>query len=119
MLAVDYLLSETERNERSCTVYRTSGNQSYDSTTEDVGETAIWLFDASASSNVVTEGTEEETSFTGMLRPSVDLPNGVHIADELQFDGHPERRYEVRTKVGIPTELDPDVWQLGIERANQ
>lgn len=119
MLAVDYLLSETKDNETACTVFRTSGSQSYDSTSEDVGETAIWLFDASASSNVVTEGTEEETSFTGMLRPSVDLQDGVQVADELQFDGHPERRYEVRTKVGIPTELDPDVWQLGIERANQ
>ena len=119
MRAVDYLLSETKEKETTCSVYRTSGSQSYDSTTENVGETVIWLFDASASSNVVTEGTEEETSFTGMLRPSADLQDGVRVGDELQFEGHPERRYEVRTKVGIPTELDPDVWQLGIERANQ
>ncbi len=118
MLAVDYLLSETKSNETGCTVYRTTGGQSYDNSAKKVGETAIWLFDASASSNVVTEGTEEETSFTGLLRPSRDLQDGVQVADELQFDDHPERRYEVRTKVGVPTELDPDVWQLGIERAN-
>ncbi|TKX83379.1 hypothetical protein EXE43_24565, partial [Halorubrum sp. SS5] len=102
MLAVDYLLSETKINEADCTVYRTAGGRSYDSSDERVGETAIWLFDASASSNVVTEGTEEETSFTGLLRPSCDLQDGVRVGDELTFDGHPERRYEVRTKVGVP-----------------
>ena len=113
-----YIRRETKGNEQPCTIYRSTGDSTYDSDDTEVGETALWLFDSSATSSIVTEGATDDTSFTALLRPERDIQSGVSIGDELVFDGHPERRYEVRTKVGVPTELDPTVWQLGVDRAN-
>lgn len=118
MLTTEYLLDQVHQNEQSCTVYREPDGGSYGSSLSDVGETALWLFDANATSSIQVEGADEDTSFTAMLRPSVDLADGVQVGDEIQFDGHPEKRYVIRTKVGIPTALDPTVWRLGVDRAN-
>jgi len=119
MIVGTYLLDQTQNNEQPCTVYREPDGGSYGSSLTEVGETALWLFDANATSSVQIEGADEDTSFTAFLRPAEDLPDGVAVGDEITFDTHPEKRYVSRTKVGVPTALYPTVWRLGVDRANK
>lgn len=125
MNTTDYLHAEVRREAKSFSVYRDTTNRTYgtDGLTK-IGAIPLWLFDGSATSSVVVEGTEEDTAFTGLLRPSADLttdgdgPDGVSVADELRLRDSPQKRFEVRTKVAVPTAFDPDVYRLGVDRAN-
>jgi hypothetical protein len=118
MNAIEYTRQRVRANERTVTVYRPDSGRTYDGSLTSVGEIAVWIFDASATATVVTEGSEEDTSMTALLRPSQDLPSGVQVSDELRVTTDTEKRYEVRTKVGVPAALDPSIYRLGIERAN-
>lgn len=118
METIEYIRQRVHTNERRFTVWRSDDERSYDSTLTEVGTVPIWAFDATATSGVVTEGVEEETSITGYIRPSADLPDSLSISDEVRVADHPELRYEVRTKVGVPSALDPLLYRLGLERAN-
>lgn len=118
MDSAQYLLKRTRGEERSCTVYREADGGSYDNSVTEVGTTALWLFDASATSSIDVEGAADDASFTAFCRPAVDRDTTIRVGDEIQFDAHPDRRYVVRTKVGVPTELSPTVWRLGVDRAN-
>lgn len=118
MRTAEYIRQQTRNNARTFRVYRPSTGRSYDGDDEVAGTVDVWVFDASATASVVTEGVDEETSLTGLLRPIDDLQGGVAVGDEIRLASDESRRYEVETKVGVPTELEPTVWQLGIERAN-
>lgn len=110
--------TRVKNNERTFTVYRTSGDRAYDGDTNAVGEASMWLYNADSTSAPAVEGFDEDTSMEGLLRPEADLDGGVAVGDELRLVDAPEKRYVVRGKVGILTPLDPILYQLAIERAN-
>ena len=121
MDALQYLQSTVAHQAHTFTVYTQDGN-SYNSDYSDTGETVdMSVSDMSGSGETVTEGSDQSVSYRGTLNPSYDnsgdLTEYVGVNDELRaVDGN--QRYVVKTKTGIPNDIDPEVWQLGLERAN-
>lgn len=120
---VDYIRSRVEDEADTYDIYRVDDSGPYNSDPSDTGNDGdIWVFSPTSSGQVVTEGTDQETSFTGLMVPQTDnngnLKEVVEIGDELRLQSNSQRRYEVRTKDGLHDNVDPDLWQFGLERAN-
>ena len=122
MDALQYLQSTVTHQAHTFAVYTQDGNNSYNSEYSDTGETVeMSVSDMSGSGETVTEGSDQSVSYRGTLNPSYDnngdLTETVGVNDELRaVDGN--QRYVVKTKTGIPNDIDPEVWQVGLQRAN-
>jgi hypothetical protein len=122
MDALQFYREEVDRQAYTAAVYRADGTSSYESTSmQQVGQIAVSISDATSVSETVTEGSDEDTSLRGLTTPTYDangnLTETVAVNDELRLTNAP-RRYTVTTKNGIPNDIDPEVWELGLERAN-
>ena len=122
MDGLDAIRNEVHRQSYTCDVRRVTGNGPYDDDTRSVvGTVEVAVSAPSASAQVVQEGSIEETSLVGHIVPETDtdgtLVESVHITDHLDVQNHPQK-YVVRTKVGIPDAIDPDLWELALDRAN-
>jgi len=122
MDALEAILGCVNRQAVTCDIYRDTGNGPYDDTLSDTGETVdIAIFAPNSQSQVVVEGSGQETSFTGHIVPEYDangnLVDPVRVNDELRPQ-NTTKRYDVRVKDGVPNEMDPEIWQLGLDRAN-
>jgi len=104
-----------------CDVYRDTSDGPYsDDTDTNVNTVKVAFSSPTAQSQVVVEGSFEETSVVGHVVPEYDtdgtLVQSVHVNDELRVDD--THRYDVTTVVGIPNEIEPELWELGLQRAN-
>jgi len=121
MDSVDYFHSAVTEQTVLCDVYRDADGTSYSDDDEQVGQAAVVITDASHTSETVTEGSDESVSYIGRLLPkraqSSETTVTVQLNDELRHQNGP-RQYIVRTKTGRPNDIAPDMWELGLERAN-
>lgn len=124
MDALDYIRTDVKRQSVQCTVFNPDdGSTAYNDGFTDTGETIpVAIFQSSSSSQVTTEGTGQDTSLTGHLVPQTDA-NGdrktvVTVGDRLQLQSNTAKQYEVRTKDGVPNDIEPELYQLGLEPAN-
>jgi len=121
MDTLTYFNSEITDQSQTFAVYRQTGGTSYDTTREQATTVRLSVTDLSAQSSTVTEGTDQDISYRGLVNPHYDengqLVDVVQVNDELRHIDGP-RRYRVETKVGRPNDIDPDVWELGLRRAN-
>jgi hypothetical protein len=101
-----------------CDVYRATDDGPYDDDKTHVGTVAIAISGASASSQLYVEGVDQDHSLVGHIVPTGDrtLTEPIHVGDELR---HPDsgRRYDVDEVVAVPSEFDPQLWQLSLSRA--
>jgi hypothetical protein len=119
MEAAQFMRTDVATQARTFDVYRTSG-RSYDSSDTQDGTVDVALSTASASGQVVTEGTDSNASFVGHAVPQYD-GNGdpaVRVGDELRLQSDTAKRYEVTDVVGLPDDVDPTLWELGLDRSN-
>lgn len=121
MDALDAIHSCLNEQTVTCAVYRQSDDGPYDGDMTQVGTVDVAMSAPSPQAQVVIEGSMEDTSLVGHLVPEYDtsgtLIETIHVNDELRPQ-NTETRYAVRTKVGVPNELSPELWELGLERAN-
>lgn len=121
MDTLNYVTASVRENSRRFDVYRGQGS-TYNGSTEKVDAVDAWVFDPTSTSISVVEGTDEDTSLTGLVVPSYDADGGlverVHVNDELRLQSNTAKRYLVATKDGVPNELDPELWRLGLSHAN-
>jgi hypothetical protein len=100
---------------------RTDDSGAYQGSLEDTGQTVdVRVFSPSSQQQVVTEGSGSETSYTGLknvVRDSND--NIVHEVSENQQLRLNGKRYDVRVKEAHPSEENPELWRLGLDKANQ
>jgi len=121
---MDYIHTDLTDQSVTCAVYRSSGSGVYNDGLSDTGETVeVTLSEPSSSSVSHVEGIDEDTSLVGQVVPEYDdngdLTERLEVNDELRAIAYEGKRYEVSTKDGIPNELDPEIWALGLEPANQ
>lgn len=119
MHARDYIRTDVADHSVVCEVYRSDDEGAYNGNRNKVGEASVYIYGSSSTHNVVTEGTDNNTSLTGLKEPLYDQNNDivheVQINDELRVNG---RRYHVETKDPLGGEMYPDLWQLGLSRAS-
>lgn len=105
----------------TCDVYRDTSNGPYEDDTSPVDTAEVAFSAPSAQSQVVIEGSFEETSLVGHVVPEYDnsgtLIKSVQVNDELRPQNS-EHRYDVRTVVGVPNEIGPELWEIAVTRAN-
>jgi len=120
MDAVDWFHQSVNDDAYSFAVYE--GGNSYSDEKTATGETInITVSDVATQSSVVTEGTEQNVSYRGTYVPMYDasgsLKTVVEVGNELHRENG-EQKYVVRTKVARPNEINPELWYLGLDRAN-
>ena len=120
MDAVDWFHQSISQDTYEFAVYE--GGNSYSDELTATGDTVeIAISDVSTQSSVVTEGTEQNVSYRGTYVPIYDptgsLKDVVTVGNELHRQNG-QQKYVVRTKVGRPNEIDPELWYLGLDRAN-
>jgi len=120
MDATDYINSEVNGGFEFA-VFR--GGNSYSGGMEDTGDRVIVdVTEAASQAADNVEGSSQDVSFRGLLNPSYDDSGGltdvVKVNDELRLVGNKEIRYVVQTKQGQPNDIDPELWNLGLDRAN-
>lgn len=122
MDALDAIVASVTDQRITCDVYRDDSTSAYGGDPSKVGTVDVAIFEPSSSSEVVVEGSGQDTSLTGLVVPTHDsngdLVHDVEVNDELRVQSNEAKRYDVRVKDGVPNELDPDMWRLGLERAN-
>jgi hypothetical protein len=119
MDATAYIQSDVAEMAITMDVYRKEDSGAYSGDFTKVGAADVHVFNPSSQQQVVVEGSGEETSMTGLKLPEYDIDDNlvepVHVNDQLRVGG---KRYDVRVKEGIPNEIDPDLWRLGLDTAN-
>jgi hypothetical protein len=122
MDALQFLVTDVTDQAVTCDVYRDTSSDAYGGSKTKVDSVDVAIFAPSSSSQVVVEGSGDETSFTGLVVPerdeNDDLVESVHVNDELRVQGNTEKRFDVRVKDGVPNDLDPELWRLGLDKAN-
>lgn len=121
-LPIGPLRQIVRHEQKTFAVYRGDSSGAYESTMQQVDEVDVHLYAPSSSHSVVLEGAGEETGLTGLVIPDRDA-NGdiiehVYNNDELRLKSDESVRYNVLVKDGVPDDLDPDLWRLGLEKAN-
>jgi hypothetical protein len=120
MDALDAIHDCVDAQAMTCAVYRDTDDGPYDDDLTQVDTVDVAFSSPSAQSQVVIEGSFEETSVVGHIVPAYDtdgaLVQSVHVNDELRVSD--TQRYRVETKVGVPNEVEPELWELGLQRAN-
>lgn len=119
MDALSYIKTDVADMAVTMDVYRKDDSGAYSGDWTLVDTKNVHVFAPSSSSRVVVEGSGQETSLTGLTLPTYDtndtLVDVIHVNDQLRYNG---KRYDVRVKDGLPNELDPELWKLGLDRAN-
>jgi hypothetical protein len=124
MDTLDYIHDAITEQAIACDIFRPDDSAAvYDDSLVDTGSSVeIAISDPSSTSVVQTEGVGEDISLVGHVVPQTDqngqLTEVLHVGDQLVPQSAPEKAYDVRTKDGVPNELDPEIWQVGLERAN-
>lgn len=118
-----YLASEVSENAVTYNVYRDTSKRDYGSgELTKVDAVEVWVFDPTSSSQVVVEGSGQETSYIGFaisdFDANGDVVHHVEVNDELRVASDESKRYEVRVKDALPNDTDPELWRMGLERAN-
>lgn len=121
MDGLDYIHSSVQDNAVSLTVLRPQSQRSYDEPSySNEGTVDIYVFDPSSTAQTVVEGSDQETAMTGLYVPEYDsnddLITQLKVNDHLEYDD--SHRYVVQTKDGLPSELNVELWQVGLDRAN-
>jgi hypothetical protein len=130
MDATEYFQTTVATDGDEYAVYRFGGNttdtQTYRNTSDNgtgnqkVGTVTMATTDVSGESSVVVEGSEQNVSTRGIIKPQYDqngqLTSVVEVNDELHHTQSPHK-YVVRTKVGKPNHTAVEVWHLGLDRA--
>jgi len=99
------------------------GDSSYDSEMTDTGQTVqMAVSDVNSQFSVTTEGADQDVSYRGLIEPTYSddgsIESVVDVTDELRrVNG--QQRYVVETKSGRPNDIDPELWEVGLRRANQ
>lgn len=125
MDALAYIHNDLSQQAVVCEILRPTDSDSvYDGDLTETDETVeVAIFQPSSSSTVTTEGTDQDTSLTGHIVPQYDttdtLDTVVHVGDRLRVRANPAKRYEVRTKDGVPNDIDPELFRVGLEPANR
>lgn len=123
MDALTFMQADVTSQAVTCNVYDSTSERQYGGGGKTkVDQVDVAIFAPSSSSEVVVEGSGQETSFTGLVVPRYG-PDGtlihhVDVNQELRVAADESKRYEVRVKEGVPNDLDPEIWRLGLERAN-
>lgn len=119
MDALSYIKTDVADMAVTMDVYRKDDSGAYSGEWTPVDTKDVDVFSPSSSASVVVEGSGQETSLTGLTLPTYDtndtLVDVIHVNDQLRYNG---KRYDVRVKDGLPNELDPELWKLGLDRAN-
>ncbi len=104
----------------TCDIYRADDNGVYDESMSSAGTVDVAVSDASGTNQLVDEGMDTEVSMVGHVVPTYTnntLDDPLRVGDELR--PHPtSQRYDVQTKVGVPNEIEPELWVLGLDRAS-
>lgn len=122
MDALAYIHDDVSRQAVTCAIWRDTSDGPYDDSLSDTGETVdVAISSPTSQQQVVAEGSGQEATFVGVLVPEEGrdgtLQDPVRLNDQLRPVGS-ARRYDVRTKDGVPNDLNPEIWQLGLDRAN-
>lgn len=122
MDAIDYIQSRVNDQAVTCDVLSDTESASYSDDVTQVGTVEIAVYAPSSAAEMVPAGIEESTSFTGLVVPqrdgNGDLVNDTAVGDTLRVQSNTAIQYEVMTRDGVPNELDPHLWVLGLDRAN-
>lgn len=121
MDGLDAIVASVRRHSVTMDVLRPQSGRSYDGDDyANVGSVDIYVFDPASSGQTPVEGSDQETSMTGLYVPEYDsngnLITNIKVNDHLEYDA--AHRYVVQVKDGLPSELDVELWQLGLDRAN-
>lgn len=111
-----HIQSRISEDAYTFTVYRTDDNGAYTDSFTEVGQSDILVLDASGSQLAALEGVGQDVSTVGLAIP--EDSETVQPNDQLRRGENESRRYDVETKVGIPNEFEPVVYQFGLRRAN-
>lgn len=124
MNGVDYIRSAVTERGLICDVQEQSDGGAYDNgdyTTVDTVTVAI--FDPSSTFSVVSEGGDDDVSLVGLVVPDTNADGNrvehVGVNQRLVPQNATGQQYRVETKDGHPNDVDPDVWRLGLAKANQ
>lgn len=121
MDALDYIRTTVNDDAVTCDIYRSSESGSYSGPDHtDTGETVqVAIFAPSSSAQIVTEGVEADTSLTGLVVPETDesgnIQQTVQVTDQLRVSDNTVKRYSVRSVTGVPNDLEPELFRVGLE----
>lgn len=104
----------------TCDIYRADDSDVYDESMSQVGTVEVAISDATSTSQLVVEGMDNEISVVGHVVPTYtnnSLDDPLRVGDELRPQATAQR-YDVQTKVGVPNEIEPELWVLGLDRAS-
>lgn len=122
MDALAYMVSDVADHAVTCNVYRDTSSTNYGSDSTKVDEVDVYIFNPSSQSQVVVEGSGQDTSLTGLVVPDYDsndnLVEHVQVGDELRVKSDESKRYDVAVREAIPSEFELELWRLGLNRAN-
>jgi hypothetical protein len=124
MDAVDYIRTDVNEQAETCDVLRDTSSHSYDGEDDSkADEVDVAIFAPNSNATVVVEGTDDDTSLTGLVVPDEQsdgsITHHVQVGDVLRPQTNTAKRYNVRVKDGIPNDLAPELFRLGLEHANQ
>lgn len=121
-ILLDEMRIAVEEQSVTCDIYRSSSSGAYSNQSATGDTVDIAIFSPTSSSEIVVEGSGQETSMTGLIVPQYDandnLVETVQVNDELRLQSDGSKRYDVKVKEGHPNEIDPELWRLGLDRAN-
>jgi len=122
MNPVEYIQTDVTQHAVTYDVYRLDEPGPYNDDPSKVDTVNAWVFAGSVAERTTVEGTHQETALTGLIVPEYDnngdLVETVEVGDELRLQSDTSKRYDVKTKEGHPDHVEPDLWVLGIDRAN-
>lgn len=123
MDSLDYIRSSVREQAITCDVLTETEDTSYNSGSYSATDTVdVAIFSPTSSSELVPAGMDEQTTYAGHYVPEYDQNDDlVHVVEQgnhLRPQSNTALRYVVKTKMGAPDEIDPDLWVLGLDRAN-
>lgn len=122
MRAIDHIQSRVTDQSVLCDVLRSAESGSYSDQRETVDTAHVAVFAGQSAAEMVPAGMDATTSFTGLVVPETDhndeLVHHTQVGDVLRPTTNTAKRYTVETRSGAPNDLDPHLWVLGLDRAN-
>lgn len=122
MDVVDYLRSTVNQQGVVCDVLRdtTTGSYGSDSTSK-VDEVTVSIV-ADRTNQSLPESMDVDTSIYGLYAPQFDangdLKHVVEVNDTLRVQQNTAKRYSVVAKDGLPNDIEPELWGLGLAHVN-
>jgi len=123
MNAVEYMQSDVATQGTLCDILRETTSSSYSDGGESIVDTVrVAIYAAQSSSQMTPAGMDPDTAFSGLVVPERDgdgdLIHPVDVGDVLRPQSNTALRYTVETKDGLPNDIDPSLWMLGLSRGN-